>query len=69
MPLIPTLRRQNRADLSVRGPSCLESEFQDSQGNIHRETLSQKINLRKKYFTSILTFLWSLGVREGQSSF
>ena len=41
-PLFPALGRQRQEDFWVRGHPSLQSEFQDSQGGLHRETLSRK---------------------------
>jgi hypothetical protein len=46
-PLIPALGRQRQADFWVQGQPGLQSEFQDSQGYIYRETLSQKKKKQK----------------------
>jgi hypothetical protein len=46
-PLMPALERQRQADFWIRGQPGLQSEFQDSQDYIEKETLSGK-NLKKQ---------------------
>jgi hypothetical protein len=48
MPLIPALGRQRQADFWVRGQPGLQSELQDSQGYLYRETLSWKTKQKKR---------------------
>jgi hypothetical protein len=43
-PLIPALRRQRQVVFWVRSQPGLQSESQDNQPGLYRETLSQKIN-------------------------
>ena len=48
MPLIPAFERQRQADLWVPGQPGLQSEFQEGQPELHRETLSQNKQTNKQ---------------------
>lgn len=56
----PSTQRQRPSGLSVQGQLGLQSEFQDSQPELHRETLSLRKKKKKQELSPILPFHYKI---------
>jgi hypothetical protein len=63
--LIPGLGRQRKADLLSSTPTCLQSEFQDSQSYTEKpwhknKQTNQKTNTKERHILNVFSHFWML---------